>query len=74
MLHAVHIDRYRGIARCMAEGLGRVNLVVGKNGSGKTSFLEAAVRAFASRDDDGLRVIRLERGERETSATVQRRA
>jgi hypothetical protein len=41
MLHAVHIDRYRGIARCVAEGLGRVNLVVGKNDSGKTSFLEA---------------------------------
>jgi hypothetical protein len=41
MLHAVHIDRYRGIARCVAEGFGRVNLVVGKNDSGKTSFLEA---------------------------------
>lgn len=41
MLHAVHIERYRGIARCAAQGLGRVNLVVGKNEAGKTTFMEA---------------------------------
>lgn len=34
--------------------------------------VEAAVRAFAGLGDDGLRIVRLERGERETSATVHR--
>ena len=41
MLRAVHIDRYRGIPRCTATGLGRVNLVVGNNDCGKTTFMEA---------------------------------
>src|ERR1041384_3705785 len=41
MIRAVHISRYRGIGRCMANGLRRVNLIVGKNDCGKTSFMEA---------------------------------
>jgi hypothetical protein len=40
MLRAVHIDRYRGIRRCVAEDLGRVNLVFGRNQCGKTAFME----------------------------------
>jgi len=41
MIRAVHISRYRGIGGCVADGLRRVNLVVGKNDCGKTSFMES---------------------------------
>ncbi len=41
MIRAVHISRYRGIGGCVADGLRRVNLIVGKNDCGKTSFMEA---------------------------------
>jgi hypothetical protein len=41
MLRVIHIDRYRGIPRCVAQDLGRVNLIVGKNECGKTAFMEA---------------------------------
>jgi len=41
MLRAIQIDRYRGVPRCVAQGLGRVNLVIGKNDCGKTAFMEA---------------------------------
>jgi hypothetical protein len=41
MIKAVHISRFRGIRECVAEGLGRVNLLIGKNDCGKTAFMEA---------------------------------
>jgi hypothetical protein len=41
MIKAVHIARFRVIRECVAEGLGRVNLLIGKNDCGKTAFMEA---------------------------------
>ncbi|MCB9729285.1 MAG: AAA family ATPase, partial [Deltaproteobacteria bacterium] len=41
MFETVKIDGFRGLEHLTVEGLGRVNLIVGKNGSGKTSLLEA---------------------------------
>lgn len=50
MIRAVHISGFRGIRECVAEGLGRVNLVIGKNDCGKTAFLEALQLADGPRD------------------------
>jgi hypothetical protein len=41
MIQAVHIARFRGIRDCVANGFGRVNLVIGRNDCGKTAFMEA---------------------------------
>lgn len=41
MLTDIHIENFRGFADLKLEGLSRVNLLVGKNNSGKTSLLEA---------------------------------
>lgn len=40
MYSSIRIDGYRGLDSFRMEGLGRVNLLVGKNNSGKTSILE----------------------------------
>ena len=42
MLRELKISNYRVFESLTMEDLGRVNLIVGKNGSGKTSVLEAA--------------------------------
>ena len=47
MIERLTIEGYRGFEKLSMEGLGRVNLLVGKNNSGKTSVLEA-VRLLAS--------------------------
>jgi hypothetical protein len=41
MFTAVEIESFRGFGKLSLEDLGRVNLVVGKNNTGKTSLLEA---------------------------------
>lgn len=41
LYHAVHIDGYRGLESFEMRNLGQVNLLVGRNNSGKTSVLEA---------------------------------
>lgn len=41
MLTRLHIRNYRGIRDLVLESLGRLTLLVGENGSGKTSVLEA---------------------------------
>ena len=41
MLTGVDISNYRGFKSFRIEGLTRVNLLVGKNNSGKTALLEA---------------------------------
>ena len=41
MFSSIRIERYRGFASLEMSGLGRVNLLVGSNNSGKTSLLEA---------------------------------
>ena len=40
MYSSIRIDGYRGLGSFRMEGLGRVNLLVGANNSGKTSILE----------------------------------
>ncbi len=41
MIHSIEIDGYRGLKHFEMSNLGRVNLLVGGNNSGKTSVLEA---------------------------------
>lgn len=41
MIHSLNIDGYRGFRNFEMRDLGRVNLLVGRNNSGKTSVLEA---------------------------------
>ncbi len=41
MIHSIEIDGYRGFDRFEMNDLGLVNLLVGRNNSGKTSVLEA---------------------------------
>jgi len=41
MLNDLHIANFRGFEDLRLENLGRVNLIVGKNNTGKTSLLEA---------------------------------
>ena len=41
MFQSLDIQHFRGFGKLALEGLGRVNLVVGKNNTGKTSLLEA---------------------------------
>lgn len=41
MIERLTIEGYRGFERFEMEGLGRINLLVGRNNSGKTSVLEA---------------------------------
>ncbi|UTA52738.1 AAA family ATPase [Lysobacter soli] len=43
----VEIEGFRGLSNLRVGGLGRVNLITGKNNSGKSSFLEA-IRLLAS--------------------------
>jgi hypothetical protein len=41
MLKSVKIENFRGFQSFELQQLGRVNLLVGKNNTGKTSILEA---------------------------------
>ncbi|MCP3104120.1 AAA family ATPase [Myxococcus sp. K15C18031901] len=41
MLTSATIENFRGIERLQVEGLGRVNLIIGRNDSGKTALMEA---------------------------------
>lgn len=64
MIPSIHIAGYRLFDRFDMADLGRVNLLVGSNSSGKTSLLEA-LYLFASRGDPAtLRTLLLRRGER----------
>jgi len=54
MLTRLQIERLRGIADLVLEDAGRVNLVVGRNDTGKTTFLEA-IRLLLSGDPRHLR-------------------
>jgi hypothetical protein len=47
MLRSLEIKNFRGIEQMRVDDLGRVNLVIGENDSGKTSLLAAAVLAWS---------------------------
>ncbi|GMU07294.1 AAA family ATPase [Corallococcus caeni] len=49
MLTSITVENFRGIERLHVEGLGRVNLIIGRNDSGKTALMEALLLA---RDPD----------------------
>jgi hypothetical protein len=51
MLIDVDIDNFRGFGALRLKGLGRVNLVVGKNNTGKTSLLEAVAAVVRPREN-----------------------
>jgi hypothetical protein len=50
MIRAVHIARFRGIRDCAVDGLGRVNLIIGRNDCGKTAFMEAVQMVDGAED------------------------
>jgi recombinational DNA repair ATPase RecF len=50
MIHSLELEKYRGFQRYKLSDLSRVNLLVGKNNSGKTSILEA-VQILAARGE-----------------------
>ena len=55
MLTSIELTGFRGFRQLKLEGLKRVNLIVGKNNSGKTSFLEGVCTVVHSQDSVNLR-------------------
>ncbi len=41
MLERLHVRKFRGLHDLKVKGLGRVNVVAGRNNAGKTTLLEA---------------------------------
>ncbi|MDR1958532.1 MAG: AAA family ATPase [Planctomycetaceae bacterium] len=63
MLDSLHIKNYRNLKDLTIPSLGRVNLIVGKNNTGKSTLLEA-VAIYASRGDtDWISQLQKSRGE-----------
>jgi hypothetical protein len=63
MIRTLRLENYRGFEAYGLSGLGRVNLLVGKNNSGKTSILEAVHLLAAAGDPRVLSRIARQRGE-----------
>ncbi len=63
MLKTVHIKNFRGFESFELQNLGRINLLVGKNNSGKTSVLEAIQLLHSGLNLEPLTEIMLNRGE-----------
>lgn len=53
MLHSLEIKNYRNLKELRINSLGRVNLITGKNNTGKSTILEA-VAIYATKGDSGL--------------------
>jgi hypothetical protein len=64
MISSIRIEGYRGLERFEMSGLGRVNLLVGTNNSGKTSVLEAIYLLASAGDPGALWQMLWRRGER----------
>jgi AAA ATPase domain len=64
MFHSIEVSGYRGFSKYEVRDLGRVNLLVGKNNSGKTSVLEAGYMLGSGGDPAALWRICNRRGER----------
>jgi len=64
MISSIEIEGYRGFERFTMEGLGRLNLLVGTNNSGKTSALEALYLLTSQGDPYALWNVLWRRGER----------
>ena len=63
MIRSVQLEDYRGFRHYSLDGLSRVNLLVGKNNSGKTSILEAVNLLASGGDVRVLSRIARQRGE-----------
>jgi hypothetical protein len=63
MLHDVHIENFRGFKSFGLTGLSQVNLLVGKNNSGKTALLEGIHFLASGGDPDVLMEAARRRGE-----------
>jgi AAA15 family ATPase/GTPase len=63
MLKTVHIKNFRGFESFELRNLGQINLLVGRNNSGKTSVLEAIQLLCSGTDLDTLKDIMVNRGE-----------
>ena len=63
MIHSIKLSGYRGFPKFAMNGLGRVNLIVGKNNSGKTSILESLQLLASGSDPNALWRILTRRGE-----------
>jgi hypothetical protein len=50
MIGSIKVENFRGIEKLEVNGLGRVNLIIGKNNSGKTALMEAAAVLSAPPD------------------------
>ncbi len=74
MIQSIEIKGYRGFSHFEIGGLGRVNLLVGKNNSGKTSVLEVLDLLASGGDPNALWRIISRRGERTYTDTTSRRA
>lgn len=64
MISSVQIEGYRGLKRFEMDDLGRINLLVGTNNSGKTSVLEAIHLLFSAGSPVALWQLLWRRGER----------
>lgn len=71
MINSLQINGYRGFLNFEMSGLGWVNLLVGKNNSGKTSVLEALSLLASGADPIALWEIVSRRGERLDADTVR---
>jgi hypothetical protein len=56
MIHSLSIENFRGYRHLHLSPLGRINIVVGDNGSGKTALLEALFLVSGSSPELALRV------------------
>jgi hypothetical protein len=64
MISSLHIEGYRGFDDFEMDDLGRINLLVGTNNSGKTSVLEAIYLLSSAGDPASLGQLLWQRGER----------
>jgi predicted ATPase len=72
MISSIQVNGYRGLAEFEMSELERVNLLVGKNNSGKTSVLEAIFLLISRGEPSALWQVLWRRGERLTAAERSR--
>ena len=70
MINSLHIEGYRCFEQFDMVGLGRINLLVGTNNSGKTSVLEALYLLASMGDPASLCRLLFSRGERTSSSPL----